>query len=137
MKDEDIAPWLLVDGFPDVLWAFARLMLFDNVHAFVNDHRQTKVAHPCAGLRYSKPAYNGTQRRVDWKDMFLSKSPTYFVHVLSHRFEPKWWQEYRQAFAGSPPACVGLGGLCPACDAEDKARDPEAYYRRQAMYSYE
>lgn len=129
LKDEEIAGRLLVNGFPDVLWAFARLVMFDNVQAFVDNHRnEERLPHPCAGQKYGDRAYNGAQMLVDWRGMYLSKSDSYVVHVLSRRFEPKWWEEYKAAFGGNPPACVGHGGLCPACDAERRESDPDHCY---------
>ena len=106
-----------------MLWAFVRLVMFDNPSAFVDLDKP----HPCDGMPYGETYHNGSRYQVDWRGMYLSKSPSQYVHTMAYRFNaPSWWEQYKLAFGGQPPACVGYGDRCEACEAERRAAKP--YY---------
>lgn len=121
LDEASLAKRLLTNGYPDVLWAFARLVMFNNVEAFID----LKAQHPCYNQPYGETFHNGSQFRVDWSGMYLPMNAPNYVHTASYRFgTPSWWERYKAAFDGAPPECVGFGGLCDACEAERRAADP-------------
>jgi hypothetical protein len=136
--EEELGRLLLTDDFPDVYWALARLVLFDNVQAFVDcikigspglvdgplstgdrTPRDTTApspgAHPALGRTYGH-----YQLSVDWKGMYIGIEFAQFVHMLSYILgEPRWWEEFLQLTAsqGVRHWHPCHGGICPACKA--------------------
>lgn len=123
LTEAQLASRLVINGYPDQLWALARLLFFDNVHAFVESYLGTDAVHPCFGQPYGKPDPGGKRFTIEHRGMWLACTPARFVHVLSRVLEePQWWSQFKERL-GSTPECVGLGGVCPACQAErDAAR---------------
>jgi hypothetical protein len=113
--EEELGRLLITDGFPDRYWALARLVLFDNVQAFVDCLVTRGAGRPTGRFRvpgyldiYSievspiaHPAWampHGLyQLRVDWTGMFLGTGYDQFVHELSYTLgEPHWWEQLLQ-----------------------------------------
>lgn len=127
---------LLTDGFPDTLWAIARLVFFDNVQAFVDAAAVGSPARTASQLFLGQPAPKRTaparparhpahgmrhgrdEVLVDWEGMYLEIDPSQFVHELSSLLgQPRWWQQFvdlaaEQGVAHSHP---GEGGVCGGC----------------------
>lgn len=129
LGEEELGRRLLTDDYPDKFWAIVRLVLFDNVQAFVDECKLTAMRwdsdadrsfarHPAAGMVYGKHGFECGER-----GMYLAKNTSEFVHLMSHRFDhPQWWQEFlcltsEQGVAHNHP---GLGGFCEACDDESR-----------------
>lgn len=122
LSEKEVAPQLMIDGFPDLLFAAARLAIFDNVQAFVDSLKEfeSQPPHPADGTPYGK-FYGPKQFVVQHRGMWLSKNVAEYVHEISHQLhEPRWWEEFQrlateQGIKYSHPA---LGGWCNACEAE-------------------
>jgi len=88
-SEPELAEELLTTDYPDVYWAIVRLVLFDNVEAFVDNHSGRPARHPLAGRRF------GTDRIPSWHGMQLPKDAATFVHELSVSLnQPQWWREF-------------------------------------------
>lgn len=131
MSEAELAPLLISSGYPDTLWALVRLVMFDNVQAFVDQHRGIKETHPCFGRSYGPTFHNGSRRRVDWTRMWLSVPPVQFVHGLSHLLDTAaWWETWKNAFGGNASCSGILSGTCLGCQEEARRERPWApdYY---------
>lgn len=119
LTQERMARKLLTDDYPDKLWSLARLVFFDNVQAFVDQHRGIAPAHPCHGEPYGKVYPGGKRYLVKHSGMYLSMQPIKLVHLLSHRLNsPQWWKAVTEIMGESAKNHVGHGAYCGACDAE-------------------
>ncbi len=128
LTQERLARKLMTDGFPDKLWALARLAFFDNVQAFVDQHRGIAATHPCHGEPYGAVQPGGKRYVVSHDGMSLPMQPIKLVHLLSHRLNsPQWWQAVEEIMGEDANNHVGHGGYCAACDAERIAEDPQVW----------
>lgn len=115
-SETELAEKLITIGYPDTLWAIARLLFFDDVQAFVDELKERCPAHPLKGRVYYR--WGQYRLEVSWNGMYLSKNVAQFVHELSFNLdEPMWWEEFQklakeQELPHSHPA---PGGLCRAC----------------------
>jgi uncharacterized protein YndB with AHSA1/START domain len=116
-------------NFPDTYWAIGRLVLFDNVQAFVDEFKKERSPHPLKGREYESEMYLGGARPVVcWSGMDLPTESSHFVHEISYRLnEPRWWEEFKRLAKEQgmkwehPP----WGGVCHACNVEKiQSRDP-------------
>ncbi len=83
-------------GFPDNLWAIARLVFFDNVQAFFKLNKGEQTEHPCKGFIYGHCYPEGYDHEVTWGGMYLSTADyDSFVHTLSCRLDPDWWNTFK------------------------------------------
>ncbi len=125
LSEERLARKLLTDDFPDKLWALVRLVFFDNVQAFVEQHLGVQSAHPCLGQPYGQVHPGGRRYTVKHVDMSLPMNhPLKFVHILSHRLNsPQWWEEVKRLTDGACDNHVGYGGSCWGCEQERRATD--------------
>jgi hypothetical protein len=152
LSEDDLGRRLLTDDFPDKYWAITRLVLFDNVQAFVNNCRYSNVTfervqakqrtpdwakHPAAGMTYGKRGF----QCIDG-GMWLPVRSAEYVHRMSHYLDqPQWWQEFlrlaeEQNVAHSHP---GIGGMCIACEMEnyDRGVYPDWEYGwREGQFPY-
>lgn len=129
LTEEELGRKLVTTGYPDKYWAIARLALFDNVQAFVNncksldwDKEDTRPLHPAHGMSYGYAMFpSGERLTVDHRGMFLPMGTAKFIHNISYRLNtPSWWEEFKRLAAEQNvehhhPA---LGGWCCACEAE-------------------
>lgn len=114
-SEEELSEKLMCDPYPDLYWAIARLVLFDNVQAFVNELREIKPVHPSRGKIYKEAGSYSFP--VDWSGMYLPKDPALFVHELSFYLdEPAWWEEFNR-LAKEQGLANGhsRAGICNAC----------------------
>jgi hypothetical protein len=122
LTEDEIAAQLITGGHPDTYWAIARLVLFDNVQAFVDQLKEEQPPHPCQGQEYTSSGFCGTKRpKVYWDGMYLPKEASQYVHEISYRLnEPRWWQEFVQLAddQGVKWEHPASGGICNACEAE-------------------
>jgi hypothetical protein len=98
LSEKEIAPKLMINGHPDLLFAVARLVLFDNVQAFVDSLKEwdEQPPHPADGIPYGK-FYGPKQRTVQHRGMWLSKDIAQYVHEISYSLnEPRWWEEFQR-----------------------------------------
>jgi hypothetical protein len=134
-SDAELGRRLLTDGFPDIYWAIARLVCFDNVQAFVDaikigspgpsvaqlnmDKKATVSStapglgrHPAFGQRYGRHRLT-----VNWGGMYIGIGFARFVHELSQVLEPRWWREFLRLAAeqGVIHSHPDEGGICHAC----------------------
>lgn len=100
LSENELASRLLTCGYPDSLWAIARLVLFDNVQAFVDQLKDSPPQHPCYGEEYTNIRFFGKKPRVNWNGMFLPCTVAEYVYSLSrHLNEPMWWKEFQRLTA--------------------------------------
>ena len=115
ISEKELSEKLMCDPYPDLYWAIARLVMFDNVQAFVDELKDIKPIHPSKGKIYKQGWHNFT---VDWHGMYIPKEAAQFVHELSfHLNEPVWWEQFmrlasEQGLKHSHPVS---GGFCVAC----------------------
>lgn len=128
LTEDELARKLVTKGYPDKYWAIARLVLFDNVQAFVDELKpvdwekeDTRPLHPAHGMFTGTVMYSGERLTVNHRGMYLPMRVPQFVHEISYRLnEPRWWEEFKRLAAEQnlehdhPPH----GGLCNACEAE-------------------
>jgi hypothetical protein len=122
--ENDLAGKLLTNGYPDTLWAMARLILYDSVQPFVDQNAEKPEVHPHFGKPYGKPEFTrSAQLRVQWQGMYLGNSPDVFVHELSTLLEPSWWETYQELAKQQIPNWRHAGGwhreFCQGCESED------------------
>lgn len=130
LTEQELGVKLLTDGYPDKYWALARLVLFDNVQAFVELHRwqsqarlfdgssgseaPASLAHPGSGQAYGTHGFTCSSH-----GMHLPMSPAKYVHTLSYQLgEPRWWDEFVEKLSTpSRPYVhdVGPGDFCRGC----------------------
>lgn len=123
LTEEELAEKLLTSGFPDTLWAIARLFLFDNVKAFLDNFAEERPRHPHLGKEYTSKGYFGDKKpKVNWSGMYLPEEEGQFVHKLSYDFEPRWWEEFKRLVnerGWSQWEHPRFGGFCSACATEE------------------
>lgn len=135
LSEQDLGRELLVKNpseQPDTFWAIARLVLFDNVQAFVNMLRPSEEwdPHPAHGTNM-EPMRHGTQWTLQHRGMYTTNGASQFVHEISYRLnELRWWEEFnrlaeKQGLRHGHPA---EGGWCHACDAEGRFDELKAAY---------
>lgn len=126
LSDKELGRKLLSGDFPDRYWAIARLVLLDNVQAFVDQLKPYEMLppHPGHGLPYGKSFYSGEPLVVNHLGMEHGGNTAKFVHEISLMLnEPKWWTEFKrlaeeQGLARSP----FCNNSCGACRAEKIAQ---------------
>lgn len=120
LSQERLARKLLTDGFPDTLWALVRLVFFDNVQVFVDQHRGMAPAHPCHGEPYGCVQPGGRRWIVRHEGMYLSMNPPLkLVHTLaSHLNSPQWWEEVQRLTTVDERHHVRHGDYCCGCEQE-------------------
>ncbi len=96
MNENELATKLVGSDFPDTYWAIARLVLFDNVQAFVDDLKDPRPTHPCFGMEYVGEGHpiNGLSK-VYWSGMYLMKNAAQYVRDIS-QVESDWWTKFCQ-----------------------------------------
>jgi len=107
---------LICGRYPDTYWGIARLVLFDDVQAFVDELKENRPVHPNYGKIYDQ--WGPYKIQVSWNGMYLSKNVAQFVHELSfHLDEPMWWEKFNQLAKGQglKHSHPGPGGFCVAC----------------------
>jgi len=115
-SENELSEKLICDRYPDMYWAIARLVLFDNVQAFVDELKEKRPVHPCFGKIYGQWGL-----QVSWNGMYISKNVAQYVHELSfHLNESMWWEEFQRLAKeqGLKHNHPGLGGFCVACARE-------------------
>lgn len=115
-SEKELSEKLICNGYPDKYWAVARLVLFDNVQAFVDELKEMRPIHPNYGKIYDQCGPYRIQ--IAWNGMYLSKGAAQYVHELSfHLDEPMWWEKFNQLAReqGLKHSHPGLGGFCVAC----------------------
>ena len=133
--EERLGQLLLTDPYPDMYWAVSRLVLFDDVQAFVNDIRYGEIVrdaymdrlevpdwakHPGSGRKHGKDGYKCSEG-----GMFLPKGAAEYVHMISFQLnQPQWWQEFLRLTAeqGVSHSHPSSGGVCDACVSENYDR---------------
>lgn len=124
LAENEIVEHLLCDGYPDSLWAIARLVFYDNVQAFVDTHYGKGVDHPWYGKRYGS-FYGPAQMQVKHNGMYLSSGADSLVHELSYVLvEPAWWAEF-QRLAAEQGHFNHNSTYCSACRWEHEAERDE------------
>ncbi len=129
LAENELGRQLVTKDYPDKYWAIARLVLFDNVQAFVDELKpvdwekeDTRPLHPAHGMFLGGVMLSSGERLiVNHRGMYLSKGVAEYVHEISHYLNaPRWWEEFKrlateQGLQHSHPA---WGGVCNACEAE-------------------
>lgn len=106
LNKAELAEQLLVDDNPDILWAFALLVMLDDVEPFIY-FLGHKDEHPCLEKPYGQTFYNGTRRKVRWSGMNMTIDLTKYICFMSHKFQtPAWWSRYQAAFDWNPPLAL-------------------------------
>lgn len=129
LTEEELGRKLVTAGYPDKYWAIARLVLFDNSQAFVDNCKSvdwqkedTRPLHPAHGMFSGKVMFpSGERLTVEHRGMWLSKGTAEFVHNISYRLNtPSWWDEFKRLTAeqGVKHDHPAMGGLCHACEEE-------------------
>ncbi|HEY4483896.1 MAG TPA: hypothetical protein VI752_01805 [Candidatus Paceibacterota bacterium] len=114
LTEAELRPKLETSRYPDKYWAIARLVLFDNVQAFVDD------------CKYKR--WEGSEEQ---DKMWLPKATAQYIHEMSHQLNtPMWWEEFKRLAAeqGVDHDHPASGGFCYACKAE--RADEDYYYSR-------
>lgn len=135
LPDEELAECLYEGdgGFPDRLWAIARLVFHGNAQAFMREHgarenRTVRDPHPCRGKKLP-----GWDYRCRNDGMYLPVSPDEFVHKLGHALdEPAWWHEFTAAHEIVKHHVSG--GFCVACKASEPTTG--GYWMSEDGYGY-
>lgn len=124
LSEKEIAPKLLTDDHPDVFFAVARLVIFDNVQAFVDLLKEYKERppHPAEGVSYGR-FYGAKQHVINYRGMMLRRTggAAEYVHEISHNLrEQRWWEEFKRLAIeqGLDYSHPPYGGWCNACEAE-------------------
>lgn len=129
LTEEELGRKLVTADYPDKFWAIARLVLFDNVQAFVDnckpvdwEKEDTRPLHPAHGMFSGSVMFpSGERLTVSHRGMFLPKGTVEFVHNMSYRLNtPRWWEEFKRLSAdqGVKHSHPAAGGWCHACEAE-------------------
>ncbi len=136
LTEDELGRRLLTEDSHDTLWAVARLALFDNVQAFVDQVELAKIRqnhwndpdwqapekyrHPAAGRPYGKHGYT-----VLPDGMYLPLGTPQYLHTLTYQLgQPQWWEEFLRL---TQEKCLDhfhpeMGGLCEACVHENIKR---------------
>lgn len=127
LSDKEVGRLLFSNG-QNIYWAIARLVLFDNVQAFVDELKGNPPEHPCYGQEYQLDGVVGNKKpKVTWRGMQLPKHPAAFVHMLSMRLdEPMWWEEFKRLAQEQevPYEDHNRFGWCEACSSEAYTTNP-------------
>jgi hypothetical protein len=128
--EDELGRKLITAGYPDKYWAIARLALFDNAQAFVDNCKpfdwdkkeSTCPLHPANGMFSGSVMFpSGEGLKVTHRGMYLSKGTAEFVHEISYRLNtPDWWTEFKRLASeqGIKHNHPNFGGYCHACEAE-------------------
>lgn len=138
-SEEELGRKLVTAGYPDKYWAIARLVLFGNVQAFVDnckardwEKEDTRPLHPAHGMFSGSVMFPfGKRLTVTHRGMYLSKNTPEFVHEISYRLNtPKWWDEFKRLSdeQGVKYSHSDFGGWCHACEAERRKLDKYSSY---------
>lgn len=105
LTEEELGRQLVTADYPDKYWAIARLVLFDNVEAFVEDIQsldaESRSPHPAYGLPSGAVLPSGEKLIVGHRGMWLSVNAMMFVHTLSIQLnEPRWWEMWQRLTIG-------------------------------------
>lgn len=138
LSEEELGRKLITADYTDKYWAIARLVLFDNVQAFVDECKpvgwgkeDTRPLHPAHGMYSGCVLDSGERLKVEHRGMYLSKGAAEYVHNMSYRLNsPQWWSEFNRLAAeqGVKHSHPASGGWCPACEAERIARGEYRVY---------
>lgn len=129
LSEEELGRRLVTDRYPDTYWAISRLVIFDNVQAFVDEIKpfDDRAEHPAHGMFSGTVMFpSGKRLTVDHRGMWLPKMVAEYVHLISYRLnEPQWWVEFKRLAAEQHLGHEhsALGGYCAACEAERSATD--------------
>ncbi|MFC1629691.1 hypothetical protein ACFL11_00470 [Patescibacteria group bacterium] len=140
LTEDELGRKLVTASYPDTYWAIARLVLFDNVQAFVDQlkpvdrENDTRPLHPAHGMFSGSVMYSGKHLTINHRGMWLPEGAAKYVHEISYRLnESSWWEEFKrlaaeQSLEHNHPL---PGGLCNACEIEQrkhgKLRYPDHY----------
>lgn len=118
LSDDYLGRHLVTHGWPDKYWAIARLLFHDNVQAFVDQAlpHEKLPQHPAHGIVTGYTS-SGKPLTVGHRGMWLSQGHLKWLHVMSYRFEPKWWEIFKN-LTGATKHELALGDWCAACQAE-------------------
>lgn len=140
ITEEDLGRQLVTVGYPDKYWAIARLVLFNNVQAFVDNCKpidwekkeDVRPLHPAHGMFSGDVMFpSGDRLTVNHREMYLSKGTAEFVHNISYRLNtPSWWEEFKrltteQGIKHGHPVMLDW---CHACEAERVERGEHRDY---------
>lgn len=133
--EEELARVMMMPGYPDEVWAIARLVLFTNVEAFVDaahysyDHQYNIPPHPAHGLPTGTVMDSGRQLVVDHKGLWLSQDVRKWIHVMSYRFDPSWWDTFCTLMTKRdlPTDHQHHGDYCLGCAAEKPGGEDGVY----------
>lgn len=128
LTEDELGRRLITKDFCDKYWAVARLVLFGNVQAFVDElkpvdwENDTRPLHPAHGMFTGSVMFpSGDRLTVNHRGMSLPKSTAQYVHEMSYRLnEPRWWKEFNRLAAeqGLHHSHPQWTGMCNACEAE-------------------
>jgi hypothetical protein len=131
--EEELARVMMMPRFPDTVWAIARLVLFNNVEAFVDRARYSHdpeydlPPHPAHGLPTGTVMEDGRRLVVEHKSMWLSQDVRKWIHVMSHRFDPSWWETFcalmKERDLPTDHLSFAFGDYCVACAAENVSQE--------------
>jgi len=94
-SEDELAQSLVSPGYPDQVWAVARLFLFDNVTAFVDQLAGVPTRHPAYGYPTGTVMADGRLLRVEHSGMWLPTLTERYVELLAYHFNPSWWQRFQ------------------------------------------
>ncbi len=145
LTEEELGRKLVTADYPDKYWAIARLVLFDNVQAFVENCKipdwgkeDMRPPHPAHGMFSGGVMFpSGERLTVTHRGMYLSMSDAKFVHNISYRLNtPSWWEDFKRLTAeqGVEHDHPATGDRCHACEAERAARGEYPGYEDCAEY---
>jgi len=137
LTEDELARKLVTKSYPDRYWAIARLVLFDNIQAFVDELKpidwgkegegDTRPLHPAHGMHTGDVMPSGEHLTVNHRGMYLPKNTPQYVHEISCTLNtPSWWSEFERLAAaqGLKHNHPAWGGVCNACEAEKVEREP-------------
>lgn len=137
LTEDEFGRKLVTESCHDKYWAIARLVLFDNVQAFVDElkpvdwEKDTRPLHPAHGMFSGHVMFpSGEHLTIQHRGMSLPKSVAEYVHEISHCLnEPRWWTEFKRLAAeqGLQHDHPAHGGVCNACEAEKVKRGEYDY----------
>lgn len=98
LTELELGSKLITSGFPDKYWAIARLLLFNNVQAFVDNLKDgDKDQHPAYGQFYGETLFSNNEKlKVLHSGMYLPMNAAKFVHKISENLNSEWWTEFKK-----------------------------------------